>query len=274
MKKFMQLVSLLLVFCLLAGCQKNAEGRRALRVPDMMVVPQSFQAFEEQKKKVPMSKNRKQTIITKRVGERIIAVAKKLYPEECKGFKWEVQLFDEPKTVNAYCMPGGKIGIYTGILPVCQNEAALAAVMGHEVAHALLKHGNERVAHQLGASGALLAAQFGLSQSKKLSGDMKNAILSAAGVGINVGAILPYSRFHESEADRMGLFMLAHAGYDPNEAPELWRRMKAKSGGKAPPPFLSTHPSNDKRIKKLTELQKEVRSIYAKSKKYGKGDRL
>lgn len=257
------------------GCiKKNAEGRRVLQfIPAKVINSQSGLAFEEQKKKIPLSKDARRTDIVKRVADRLIVQAKQRYGQYCEGFQWEVQLFDEPNTVNAYCMPGGKIGIYTGILPVCVNEAALAAVMGHEIAHALLGHGNERVSQQVSVSGGLMALEVGLAMKSTLDKDMQKAVLAAAGLGTQVGVLLPYSRGHESEADAMGLRICAAAGYDPAEAPNLWRRMK--SGGKAPPAFLSTHPSNDKRIKDLEDQQPEVRPLYEQSpQKYGLGETL
>ena len=266
----------LICLLIIQGCfKKNAEGRRAVSfMPKALIQSQSFQAYADQKKKIPISKDAKKTQITQRVGNRLIAVAKRVYPAHCKGFKWEVQLFDKPKTVNAYCMPGGKIGIYTGILPVCENEAALAAVMGHEVAHALLKHGNERVSQQMLFAGGMLAAQIGVGANSKMSEDKKKMLLAACGLGAQVGVLLPFSRKHESEADQMGLRLMAEAGYEPGEAANLWRRMKAKSGGKQPPELLSTHPSNQRRIDNLETLKIGVMPVYNKSPKYGLGDKL
>lgn len=276
----MKFISCFLVLCLLllpqVGCiKKNAEGRRAVRlIPSSIINSQSSVAYSKQKKEVPLSKNQRWTQINRRVADRLIAIANRSYSEYSKGFKWEVNLFEQSETVNAYCMPGGKIGIYTGILPVCQTEAALAAVMGHEIAHALLEHGNERVSQQMGVQATLLIAQAGLSVKSGLDKKMQGVILGAAGMGAQLGLILPFSRSHESEADKMGLRLMAAAGYDPSEAPNLWRRMKQKSGGKAPPLILSTHPSNDQRIRKLTELQSSVRDLYQASPKYGLGEKL
>jgi predicted Zn-dependent protease len=243
-------------------------------MPKSLIRSQSFKAYADQKKSIPLSKDVRKNRINQRVGQRLIEVAKRVYPEYCKGFSWEVQLFDQPKTVNAYCMPGGKIGIYTGILPVCENEAALAAVMGHEVAHALLSHGNERVSQQMVFSGGMIAAQIGMSQNKSVNEDFKKKLLGAVGLGAQVGLLLPFSRKHESEADQMGLRLMAQAGYDPSEAANLWRRMKAKAGGKQPPELLSTHPSNQKRINRLEELKASVMPFYSSSPKYGKGEKF
>ena len=257
-------------------CVKNAEGRRAFALlPADMLNSQAALAYEEQKKSVPISSNSRDTRIVKRVAERLILEAGKVYGQYSQGFQWEVELFNQPDTINAYCMPGGKIGIYSGILPVCENEAALAAVMGHEISHALLKHGNERVSQQLGLEVVNLALQVGLAEGTQLDSNMQTAILQGVGIGSQLGVLLPFSRYHEKEADRMGLRIMAMAGYDPGEAPNLWRRMKAKSGGKAPPVLLSTHPSNDQRIADLEALQQEVAPLYGSSaKKYGLGDKF
>lgn len=266
-------VFLLLLPVSISSCQKNAEGRMALTfASDSSLNDQSHKAYSDLKKKSKISKNAKWTKINKRVGDRIIAAAKATYPNESRGFKWEVTLFDEAKTVNAFCMPGGKIGIYTGILKVCQNEAALAAVMGHEVAHALLKHSNERVSHGQLSSAILKVGEVALGQTET-SETTKKVAMAVGGYGLQLGFMLPYSRTHETESDRMGLKLLAKAGYDPKEAPNLWRRMKAGSSSKVPG-FLSTHPSHDKRINDLESMQAQVMGLYNKSPKYGKGEKL
>ena len=152
------------------------------------------------------------------------------------------------ETVNAWCMPGGKIVFYTGILPICKGETGVAVVMGHEVAHALADHGAQRMSagtiQQLGA----VAGNVVIQDEQK-----RNIFNQAYGIGSQVGVMLPFSRSHETEADRIGLQIMAIAGYNPDEAAELWKRMKANSGDGAPPEFLSTHPSNETRIANLTE---------------------
>ena len=183
------------------------------------------------------------------------------YAGYLKEYKWEYNLVDDP-AVNAWAMPGGKIVFYTGILPIAKNEAGVAAIMGHEVAHALANHGQQRMsAGQLQAIGAV-AGNVALGNDPQ-----KQEIFNQAyGIGSSVGVMLPFSRSHESESDRIGLTLMAIAGYDPAEAADLWRRMKANSGGQAPPEILSTHPSNDTRIANLTKWAPEAR---AEAKKFG-----
>ena len=174
-----------------------------------------------------------------------------------EGFAWDFKLIVDD-VVNAWCMPGGKVAFYTGILPVCKDEAGIAVVMGHEIAHAIAKHGNERMtqglAQQLG--GVALAVAL-----KDKPEETQNLFMQAYGLGTTVGAILPFSRLHESEADEMGLIFMAMAGYDPREAPRFWQRMAAQSGPQ-PPTFLSTHPSNEQRIAKLNELMPQALKYY------------
>ncbi|MGB5028155.1 MAG: M48 family metallopeptidase, partial [Chitinophagaceae bacterium] len=173
-------------------------------------------------------------------------------------FKWETNLVDD-KTVNAWCMPGGKIVVYTGILPITQNEAALAAVMGHEVSHALLQHGNQRM------SQGLLQQLGGVALSVAVANkpqETQNLFLGAYGAGSQLGILLPFSRKHELEADRYGLIFTAMAGYNPQEAIGLWERMEKASNGQKPPEFLSTHPSEGHRIEQLKKYMPEALQYY------------
>ena len=187
-------------------------------------------------------------------GERIAKAAQAYFnhvgdPEYLKDYVWEYNLVKDPQK-NAWCMPGGKIVFYTGILPIAQNPDGLAAIMGHEVAHALLDHGGQRMTISLAQQGlSLIAIKTTENQPEK----KRKAILTAYGIGSSVGAVLPFSRKHESEADRIGLELMAIAGFNPDEAPKLWERMQASSGGNATPEILSTHPSNQRRINDLGE---------------------
>lgn len=241
------------VFLAVAACKTNPfTGKSTLNFyPNSQVFPTAFAQYDQflESNKVVTGTSDAQ-MITK-VGQRIASAAERWlsangYPGYLKDYKWEYNLVQD-ETVNAWCMPGGKIVFYTGILPITQNETGVAVVMGHEVAHALADHGAQRMSagtlQQLGA----VAGNVAIQDEKTLG-----LFNQAYGVGSQIGVMLPFSRSHETEADRIGLQIMAIAGYDPSEAAELWKRMKAQSGGQAPPEFLSTHPSNDTRISNLT----------------------
>lgn len=182
----------------------------------------------------------KQRVITGTAEAQMIErVGRKIAAASGKDYQWEFKLLDAPQTVNAFCLPGGKVAIYTGILKVTQNENGLAAVMGHEVAHATQRHGGKRMTQGLLTSVALAAAEAGLAISD-MSSEAKVGVMGALGLGAQVGVILPFSRSHETEADDVGLRYAIRAGYDPWEAPKLWERMAQL--GSAGPEFLSTHP--------------------------------
>jgi metalloendopeptidase OMA1, mitochondrial len=173
-------------------------------------------------------------------------------------FRWEVSVVRSSQ-VNAFCLPGGKIVVYTGILPIARTEGGLAVVMGHEMAHATLRHGSERILQQQAANTILTGVSFSL-------GDMdytqRRMIMGALGAGAQYGVLNPFGREHESEADAVGLRYMAKAGYDPREAVAFWTRMASASGGNAPPEFLSTHPSHETRVERLKALMPEAMTIY------------
>lgn len=202
-----------------------------------------------------------------RVGQRIAVAAERWlnangYEGYLDDYKWEYKLI-QSEQVNAWCMPGGKIAFYTGILPIAQNETGVAVIMGHEVAHALANHGQQRMSSGIlqQAGGVAVAVATGNESPEK-----QQMWMQAYGLGTTVGMALPFSRGHETEADKIGLYLMAMAGYNPDEAAELWKRMKANSGGQAPPEFLSTHPSNDTRIQNLQALAPKAK---AEARKFG-----
>jgi len=180
-----------------------------------------------------------------------------------KGYKWEFNLL-ESKQVNAWCMPGGKIAVYTGLLPVTQDKHGLAVVLGHEIAHALAEHGKERFNQQLLAQGGALTLQLFMAQKPAMTRDL---FLQAFGVATELGVLLPFSRKQELEADKLGLMFAARAGYNPNAAIGLWERMGKLSEGAQPPEFASTHPSEDSRIEALKKLMPEANKLYEASQK-------
>jgi predicted Zn-dependent protease len=173
-------------------------------------------------------------------------------------FKWQFVVIDNPKTANAFALPGGKVAVYTGIFPVAKTEGGLAAVMAHEVGHVLARHGGERLSQGLLAQMGAAAVQVGMAGSNP---GVVQGVMVAYGLGANVGVLLPYGRLQESEADRIGLILMAQAGYDPREAVQLWQRM-AQQDRKAPPEFLSTHPSAGTRIQDLQRLMPNALTYY------------
>ena len=209
-----------------------------------------------------VSQDREMTAIIERVGNRLSAVA----PD--RGFDWEFTLL-ESNSVNAFALPGGKIAFYTGILASCQNEAGLAVVMGHEIAHVIARHGGERMSHGILTSIGGLTLDV-LLQQNDVEPSEKNLWMSAFALGSQVGFSLPYSRKHELEADYLGLMYMAKAGYDPREAPLFWQRMSQLGGGQLE--FLSTHPMSDKRARELAAAMDEALVHYqAAPQQYGKG---
>jgi predicted Zn-dependent protease len=197
-----------------------------------------------------------------RVGKRLAAAA----PD--KDFNYEFTVIESP-AANAFCLPGGKVAVYTGILPYCQNEAGLAAVLGHEIGHAIARHGGERMSQgQIQEVGGVTLAA--LLEAKGVSPTTGNLAMTAFGIGSQVGVMLPFSRSHETEADYLGLIYMAKAGYDPHEAVAFWNRFAALGSGT--PTFLSTHPSSPDRAKALEVKMPEADAIYAASGKHGTGE--
>jgi predicted Zn-dependent protease len=252
---------LLLVF---ACATVPITGRKGLHmVPDSELLSMSFQEYSDVLKKSTLSSDPEKVQMVRRVGTRIAKASEDLMREsgmgsEVKSYQWEFNLIQDDKTVNAWCMPGGKVGVYTGILPVTQDETGLAVVMGHEVAHAIAKHGNERMSQGLLAQMGGVALSVALSSNPGLTSDL---FMAAYGVGSQVGVLLPYSRLQESEADRIGLSLMARAGYDPRAAVPFWKRMNEK-GGSRPPEFLSTHPAPESRIKEIQSYIPEALKYY------------
>ena len=216
-------------------------------------------AFQEVLKEEKISKNPEYNNAVARVGERIAAVS------DTPAYKWDFKVFDDDETINAFALPGGKVGVYTGILEVAQTDAGLATVMAHEVAHVAARHGGERVSAdvlaQIGAVG--LSAALGGSDPY-----LSSAVMQAYGIGVTVGGMLPFSRSQEAEADHIGLIYMAKAGYDPREAVAFWQRMDAAVKGKPQPPeFLSTHPGYGTRINNLKRWLPEAMPYYESSSK-------
>jgi predicted Zn-dependent protease len=260
-----------IIFCLLGlilyACSRVAvTGRQQLSlVSNSDIIPMANQQYDSVVHASKLSNNQQQTAMVKNVGRRIEKAVEQYMAQnkasgELQGFQWEFSLIDDPKTVNAWCMPGGKVAFYTGIMPICQDESGVAVVMGHEVAHAIANHARERMSQGMVANGLLgtLGAAFG--QNPTLT---KQIFFQAVGIGAQVG-MLKFSRQQESEADRIGLIFMAMAGYDPHEAPRFWERMVSQGGGAEPPEWLSTHPAHSSRIRDLNEAIPEAMKYYKK----------
>jgi len=223
---------------------------------------QQYQQFLSTNRVVSASNNRDAEMV-RRVGQRITRAVQSYYQQNAmldklEGYRWAYNLIDD-KAVNAWCMPGGKIVVYTGLLPVTQNEAALAVVMGHEVSHALLQHGNQRMSQGLVQQLGGVALSVALANKPA---ETQNLFMAAYGAGTTVGVLLPFSRNQELEADRFGLIWTAMAGYNPQEAIPLWERMERASQGQRPPEFLSTHPTEGRRIEQIQKFLPEAMSYY------------
>jgi predicted Zn-dependent protease len=262
---FVGVLSLLLG---IVGCQTNPyTGRSQLLMTSVSEEMElGAQAYHQVKSdpKVRLSQDPREIEPVKRVAARIIEAAKRSkYGDMAKQFQWEVTVIKDDKTMNAFALPGGKIAVYTGIFPVAKSEAGLAAVMGHEVVHALARHGAERMSQGQLTSAALQVAGAAVGAS---SGNpmLSEATMAALGAGAQVGVLLPFSRKHESEADYVGILLAADAGYDPRESVALWERMEQLSGGAGPAEFLSTHPSHDTRIQDLRKAMPEAMAIFQK----------
>jgi len=250
----MKKLTILFAFVLFLSCSTNPfTGKSTLAlVPNSQLFPMAIQQYDQFLSENDVVTGTADAQMVKNIGQKIAVAAERYlnangYAGYLQDYQWEYNLVNSPD-VNAWCMPGGKIVVYTGILPITQTEAGLAAVMGHEVAHALANHGQQRMsAGQLQALGAV-AGNIALSKDPK----NQEIFNQAYGIGSTVGVMLPFSRKHETEADQIGLYLMAIAGYEPLAAAQLWERMKANAGGQAPPEFLSTHPSSDTRINNIT----------------------
>jgi len=254
-KKALLMLALMPLFF---ACSENVfTGRKSLNLIPVQTINQmsftEYRTFLTENKPISGGKD---LDLVRRVGNDLKAATEVYYKSkgkqsDLKNFAWEFNVVDDPKTVNAFCMPGGKVVVYTGILAVTKNEDALAVVMGHEIAHALAQHGNERMSQGLVAQLGMTSLDLALSQKPAAT---RNLLLSAAGAGAQVGVLLPFSRKHESEADEIGLYLMAMAGYNPLEAAPFWDRMNKSSSGGRPPEFLSTHPDPTKRSQTLKAL--------------------
>jgi predicted Zn-dependent protease len=235
-------------------------------IPEQELVSMSLTSYSDfLKQHPPAPESDSNSRMVKRVGGRISSAVTHYmnqhgYGSRLKDYKWEFNLV-KSNEVNAWCMPGGKVVVYSGLLPVTRDEAGLAFVMGHEVAHAVARHGNERMSQMLLAETGSIALDVALMNKPAQTREL---FQTAYGVGATIGAILPFSRLHESEADDLGLIFMALAGYDPSVAPQVWERMIALNKGEKPPEFLSTHPSDENRIAAIRKQVPVAMKYYRK----------
>jgi predicted Zn-dependent protease len=269
-KDFRWLVKSLLVFyffLVIFACQTvPITGRQQLSLlPSDQLLSLSITSYSDFLSKHEVVRGTRETHMVSNVGMRIKQAVEDYFyrikqSHRIAGYTWEFNLIKDP-SVNAWAMPGGKVAVYTGIMPIARNENGLAVVMGHEIAHVIAGHGNERM------SQGLLAELGGMALSRALAAkptQTQNLFLTAYGLGAQLGVLLPYSRLQESEADHLGLIFMTMAGYDPREAIGFWQRMAAEKKGGAPPEFLSTHPADQTRMKDLKKLIPEAMEYYQK----------
>ena len=262
-----KIFTLLIIAALVTGCILNkVTGRKQLSLVNdselKLMAVSEYNSFLKENKVLNSGTSRDAATVD-RVGARIANAITKYYDSEEKksvleGYAWEFNTIDDKKVVNAWCMPGGKVVVYNGLLPITQNETALAIVIGHEIAHSVAKHGNERMSQAMVQQLGGMALEVALAQKPQETRDL---FMMSYGIGSQVGALLPWSRQQETEADKYGLIFSAMAGYDPREAIPFWQRM-SEAGEGSPPEFLSTHPSDETRLRKLKQFIPEALKYY------------
>ncbi len=261
------LFAVLLLFCLsmLYSCTTvPVTGRSQLNlIPSESMLSMSYQQYDQFLKENKLSTNAVETERVKRVGRNIERAVVRYFAERnmshhLRDYKWEYNLV-ESKELNAWCMPGGKVVVYEGLLPITVDDTGLAVVMGHEIAHAVAQHGNERMSQQLAMQLGGMALATAVASRPQQTQQLWMAVF---GVGTQVGILLPYSRLHENEADELGLTFMAMAGYDPRKAVDFWERMSAAKSGQAPPEWLSTHPSDQTRMQRIKAIIPTVMKYY------------
>ena len=264
-RKILILITLLSFFISSCSTVPLTGRKRIALLPSSSLTTMAFQSYRSLLNKSRLSTDFRKVAIVRKVGNRIARAAEMFMREEglvkeLKNFKWEFNLIENRKVINAFCMPGGKVAVYTGILPIALNETGLAVIMGHEIGHAIAKHGNERMSQLLLVQLGGVALDIAL---KNKPDKTRGLMMIAFGVATQLGVLLPFSRTHESEADHIVLILMARAGYDPAAAISFWQRMDRKTG-KRGPKFLSTHPASKTRVKRLRKLLPSVLKYYKK----------
>ena len=260
----MRVLMILVVTALLSACATTPSGdRRLILVSPQQMSQLGASTFQQMKTSQQISGDRRKTDYVECVSYAIINAL----PDQWRNMPWEVVVFEDD-SANAFALPGGKIGVHTGLLDVAENQDQLATVIGHEIAHVLWRHGAQRVSVQLVAQAGLQVADIMSKQNNQGSRE-RQVLMAGLGLGAQVGVMLPFSRDHEKEADRFGLHFMAQAGFNPRESIQLWQNMDRASGGKRPPEFLSTHPEPENRIVKLNKFMDKALSYEAAAKQQG-----
>jgi len=263
--KYYKLLIFLIIILIISACSRVLiSNRRQLNlIPNSSMLQMSFDQYGQFLEDNIISADKENTAAVKRVGNNIQKAVEQYFIEkglenELKNYNWEFNLV-ESNEVNAWCMPGGKVVFYTGILPLTKDENGIAVIMGHEIAHAIAEHGNERMSQGLITQLGGIALAVAVSQKPEQT---QQLWMSAFGASTQLGVLLPFSRLHESEADHLGLMLMSMAGYNPNHAISFWRRMAEMKGGQAPPEFISTHPSDENRIAEIEKFIPEALKYY------------
>lgn len=260
--KSLRVPSLLIFSLLINSCATSPLGRKQLAfMPDSQMNQMGKQSFEELKQQTPIEHSASINAYVQCVAGHITAAAQ----NQLHVDKWDIVVFKSDQ-INAFALPGGEIGVYTGILPVLKTDAQLAAVLGHEVGHVIARHGNERVSEGMGAQGLMMIADILSGNSTPQN---KQLIMGGIGLGVQYGIMLPFSRTHENEADLIGLKLMSQAGFDPRQAVEVWKNMSKMSGGKAPPEWMSTHPADASRIQSIESHLAEDLPLYEAAQRSG-----
>jgi predicted Zn-dependent protease len=259
-----KLIILSLLFLISCSVVPMTGRKQFVAIPSAQMISLSSESYSQVLAEGKLSNNSSYVNMVRRVGQRLTAAVESYMKQHelealIEGYDWQYNVLVS-EDLNAWCMPGGQIAFYEGIMPVCQDENGVAVVMGHEIAHAVAQHGNERMSQQLALQMGGIALSEALKTKKQETIDLA---MLAFGVGAQVGVLLPYSRTHESEADELGLYFMAMAGYNPQAAPDFWKRMEARSSAR-PPEFLSTHPDPSNRIANLERLMPKAMEYYNK----------
>ncbi len=264
-KKIILFLSLVIF---IASCATSPMGRKQfILIGDNEMNKMGIASFTKMKTSSKVSQDQKAQRYVRCVANAIVNEL----PEQWRKQAWEVVVFDD-NSANAFALPGGKIGVHTGLLKVATNQDQLATVIGHEVAHVLSRHGAERVSQQMGLEIAMQATDA-ISKNKMQNQGSQRALMSALGLGAQFGVLLPFSRTHESEADLFGLNLMAKAGFNPRQSVNLWQNMAKASGGKRQPQFMSTHPNPEKRIEKLANFMPQALALQKQAQLNGKNPR-